>query len=198
MGHGSGPPADPFFCFGEWLAEAREREAAWVEVMTLATAGEDGRPSARAVALTGWDQQGLVFFTDTRSRKARQVAARPAAAAVFLWPTRHQVRVEGTVAELSDAESDAGFESTPRQGRLVVWASAQDEVVPDREALKRRLAEVDARFAGGDPPRPPWWRAYRLTPATFEFWAAAEDALHDRFRYRRGGGGQWTVERLAP
>jgi pyridoxamine 5'-phosphate oxidase len=195
----SEPPAGPFARFAEWLAEAREREAGWAEVMTLATVGEDGRPSARAVVLTGWDERGLVFFTDCRSRKAAEFAARPAVAAVFLWPgCSHQVRVEGTVAELPEFESDAGFESTPRQGQLVVWASRQDDVVPDRQALEHRLAEVTARFAGGDVPRPPWWRAYRVTPAAFEFWATAGDALHDRFRYRLDGHGHWTVERLAP
>ncbi len=192
-------PADPFSRFGDWLAEARERELGWAEVMTLATAAADGRPSARAVVLNGWDQRGLVFFTDCRSRKAAEFAARPAVAAVFLWPAgQHQVRVEGTVAELSEAESDAGFESTPRQGRLVVWASPQDEVVAGRDQLEQRLAEVKARFAGGDVPRPPWWRGYRLAPAAFEFWAARDDALHDRFRYRRGDDGPWMVARLAP
>lgn len=192
-------PADPFSLFGAWLAEHRDAQAAWAEVMTLATAGADGQPSARAVVLEGWDERGLVFFTDCRSRKAAEFAARPAVAAVFLWPAgQHQVRVEGTVAELSEAESDAGFESTPRQGRLVVSASPQGEVVPDRRHLEQRLAEVEARFAGGPVPRPPWWRGYRVIPATFEFWASSDDALHDRFRYRRGDGGGWAVQRLAP
>jgi pyridoxamine 5'-phosphate oxidase len=191
--------ADPFARFGAWLADAREREARWAEVMTLATVGEDGHPSARAVVLTGWDERGLVFFTDCRSRKAAEFAARPAVAAVFLWPAgQHQVRVEGTVTELPGAGSDAGFEATPRQGRLVVWASRQDEVVPGREPLEQRLFEVEERFAGGDVPRPPWWQGYRLTPTAFEFWASGDDALHDRFRYRRGDDGGWVVERLAP
>ena len=193
------PGADPFSRFGAWLAEARAREAGWAEVMVLATAGPGGEPSARAVVVTGWDDRGLVFFTDCRSRKAAEFAARPAVAAAFLWPcTRRQVRVEGTVAELSEAEADAGFESTPRQGRLVLWASHQDEVVPDRDHLEQRLAEAEARFAGSDVPRPPWWRAYRLAPTCFEFWAASDDALHDRFRHRLGDGGHWVLERLAP
>jgi pyridoxamine 5'-phosphate oxidase len=192
-------PADPFSRFGEWLAEEREQDGGWAEVMVLATIGADGRPSSRAVVLTGWDERGFEFFTDSRSRKAAEFAAHPAVAAVFLWPGgQHQVRVEGTVAELSEAESDAGFESTPRQGRLVVWASAQDAVVPDRAPLEQCLAEVDARFAGGEVPRPPWWRGYRLAPATFEFWSATGNALHDRFRYRQGDDGRWAVDRLAP
>jgi pyridoxamine 5'-phosphate oxidase len=191
--------ADPFARFGAWLAEGREREARWAEVMTLATVGEDGRPSARAVVLTAWDERGFEFFTDCRSRKAAEFADRPAVAAVFLWPaTGRQVRVEGSVIELSEAESDAGFEPTPRQGRLVVWASPQDEVVPDRRHLEQRLAEAEARFAGGEVPRPPWWRGYRLTPTVFEFWASSDDALHDRFRHRPGDDGDWVVERLAP
>ncbi len=192
------PATDPFSRFREWLNQAREREPRWAEVMTLATVGGDGRPSARAVVVTGWDGRGLEFFTDCRSRKAAEFAARPAVAAVFLWPaTGRQVRVEGTVVELSEAESDAGFASTPRQGRLVVWASPQDEVVPDRRHLEQRLAEVEARFAGGEVPRPPWWRGYRVTPDVFEFWASSDDALHDRFRHRRDGD-QWALERLAP
>ena len=167
--------------------------------MTLATAGEDGRPSCRAVVLTAWDGLGFVFFTDARSRKAAEFAARPGVAAVFLWPAgQHQVRVEGTVTELSEAESDAGFDSTPHQGRLVVWASHQGEVVPDRHQLEQRLAEVERRFADGEVPRPPWWRAYRLAPDAFEFWASRNDALHDRWRYRRDEGGAWILERLAP
>ena len=190
---------DPFSRFRAWLDEARDREPRWAEVMVLATAGSEGRASARAVVLTGWDEEGLVFFTDCRSRKGADLAAQPVAAAVFLWPvTQRQVRVEGPVAELSEAESDASFESTPRRGRLVVWASPQDEVVPDREHLEQRLAEVESRFAGGEVPRPPWWRGYRLRPDTFEFWAARDDALHDRFRHRWEAGGRWLPERLAP
>jgi pyridoxamine 5'-phosphate oxidase len=190
--------ADPFSRWEAWLSEAREREAAWAEVMTLATAAADGRPSARAVVLTGCDRGGLVFFTDRRSRKAAELAVRPWAAAVFLWPAaQRQVRVEGKVTELSDEESHAAFGSTPRQGRLVVWASTQDEVVSGRNELERRLEEAQRRFAGGDVPRPPWWRAHRLEPAAFEFWESSPDALHDRYRHRLVDGA-WVVERLAP
>jgi pyridoxamine 5'-phosphate oxidase len=192
------PEVDPFSRWEAWLSEAREREAGWAEVMTLATAAADGRPSARAVVLVSCDGTGLVFFTDRRSRKAAELAVRPWAAAVFVWPAGpRQVRVEGAVAELSDQESDTAFGSTPRQGRLVVWASPQDEVVSGRDELERRLEEARARFAGGDVPRPPWWRAYRLEPAVFEFWESSTDALHDRFRHRLVDGA-WVVERLAP
>ena len=192
-------PGDPFSCFGAWLDEARDREATWAEVMVLATVGAGGQPSARAVVLESWNDRGLVFCTDCRSRKAAEFAARPQAAAVFLWPvTARQVRVEGTVAELSEADSDAAFGATPHQGRLVVWASRQDDVVADRAEIERRLDEAEARFAGGEVPRPPWWRAYRLSPTTFEFWAASDDALHDRFRHRLEDGGRWVAERVAP
>jgi pyridoxamine 5'-phosphate oxidase len=190
--------ADPFSRFGTWLSEARDREAGWAEVVTLATAGEDGRPSARAVVLTGWDERGLVFFTDRRSRKAADLAVQPWAAAVILWPAcQRQVRVEGTAVELSDDDSDAGFGSTPRQGRLVVWAVTQDEVVSGRDVLEHRVGEATVRFAGSEVPRPPWWQGYRLEAVAFEFWEASPDALHDRFRHRRVDG-SWVVERLAP
>jgi pyridoxamine 5'-phosphate oxidase len=198
----TGPDASPFLRFHRWLDEARLRERRWAAVMTLATVAANGRPSCRSVLMTDWDERGVVFFTDDRSRKAGELAGNPWAAAVFLWPaSERQVRVEGRVAPLSsapsDPESDRRFGTTPRQARLAVWAARQGEVIPDREVLERLVEEAEGRF-GDEVPRPPWWRAYRLDPVAFEFWESRPDALHDRLRHHRLEDGSWAVERLAP
>jgi pyridoxamine 5'-phosphate oxidase len=166
--------------------------------MTVATATPDGRPSSRAVVLTGWDERGLVFCTDDRSRKSAELAANPSVAAVFLWPgCQRQVRVEGRVAPVSDEESDQNFAATPRPARLAVWAARQGEVLADRSVLEQGWKEADDHYQE-EVPRPPWWRGYRLEPHAFEFWEASPDGLHDRRRYDRLDNGTWRVEQLAP
>jgi pyridoxamine 5'-phosphate oxidase len=192
------PSPEPFGHFGSWFAEATAREARWANVMTVATATADGRPSSRAVVLTGWDERGLVFCTDERSRKVTELAANPWVAAVFLWPAcERQVRVEGQVAPVSDEEADRSFTTTPRPARLAVWATRQGKVIADRSVLERGWKEADDRHRE-DVPRPPWWRGYRLQPHAFEFWEASPDALHHRRRYDRLDDRTWRVERLAP
>jgi pyridoxamine 5'-phosphate oxidase len=181
-----------------WLEEARSAGLELPEAMTLATADADGRPSARTVLLKGVDADGFRFFTNTESRKARDLAANPRAALVFHWALepRRQVTVVGTVAPLPHDEAEAYYRTRPLGSRLGAWASRQSTVVPGREALERAFAEAEAAY-GEDPPLPPWWGGYLLTPDRVELWENRENRLHDRFRYTREDGA-WRLDRLAP
>jgi pyridoxamine 5'-phosphate oxidase len=189
---------DPFAEFARWFAEAQAADAAEVNAMVLATATPDGRPSARVVLLKGFDQRGLVFFTDYRSRKAGELAANPRAALALYWDElERQVRVEGTVERTSAEESDLYYRSRPVGSRLGAWASHQSRPIASREELEAGLRDVERRFGGSDVPLPPHWGGFRVMPERFEFWQGRENRLHDRIRYQREGGG-WTIERLSP
>jgi pyridoxamine 5'-phosphate oxidase len=191
--------ADPLDEFASWFAAAAGSGMREPNAMTLATVGADGRPSARVVLLKGFDQAGFVFFTNYESRKGRELAAGSGAALVFYWPElERQVRVEGAVERVSPAESDAYFQSRPLGSRLGAWASPQSQPIGGREELEARLAEVTARFAGGEPPRPPQWGGVRVRHEVVEFWQGRPSRLHDRIRYRRDEVGAWLIERLAP
>jgi len=185
--------------FARWLEEARAGGIELPEAMTLATADAAGRPSARTVLLKSVDGDGFRFFTNTESRKARELAENSDAALVFHWPLdpRRQVTVTGTVEPLPRDESEAYFRTRPLGSRLGAWASRQSEVVSDREPLERAFAEAEAAY-GDDPPLPPWWGGYLLRPTRLEFWQNRPNRLHDRFRYSLGPDGAWTLERLAP
>jgi pyridoxamine 5'-phosphate oxidase len=167
--------------------------------MTLATAGADGVPSARMVLLKGAEEDGFRFFTNTESRKGRELAENPHAALVFHWTQepRRQVTVAGRVEPLPRTESETYFRTRPLGSRLGAWASRQTTVIPGREALDRAFAAAEAEH-GDDPPLPPWWGGYLLVPERLEFWQNRPDRLHDRFRYTREADGAWIVERLAP
>lgn len=166
--------------------------------MVLATATPDGRPSTRTVLLKGYDERGLVFFTNRGSRKGRELAANPWAGALLPWhELQRQVIVTGPVAPLPDADSDAYFASRPRDAQLGAWASQQSTVLPGRAELEAAHAAVQERFAGGPVPRPPHWGGYRISPDEVEFWQGRTGRLHDRLRFRRTGEA-WVVERLAP
>ena len=193
---------DPLEQFRQWLEAARTATGARDDTMVLATSTPDGRPSARAVLMRGLDENGLVFYTDTRSRKGEELAANPRAAVVFLWPVlERQVRVEGEVAPVSGAEADAYFVLRPRGHRLAAWASAQSRPLDDRAELERRMRSLEAQYADGNVPRPPYWGGYRLTPAEWEFWQGRENRVHDRVVYRRRaapGSDGWERVRLSP
>jgi pyridoxamine 5'-phosphate oxidase len=192
---------DPVEQFRTWFSAAAGKSGIELpETMVLATATADGAPSARAVLLKGVDERGFVFFTNYESRKARELAENPRAALVFLWgPLGRQVRVEGDVARLPAAESEAYFRTRPFGSRVGASASPQSAVVPSREAFEARVAELTAKYAGREDelPLPPTWGGFRIAPTSIEFWQRRDDRLHDRLRYRRADGG-WIVERLAP
>lgn len=183
-----------------WWDEAEAAAVPEPEAVTLATASPSGRPSARMVLLKGFDAEGLLLYTNYRSRKSSELADNPWAALVVWWPElRRQVRVEGNVARLPAEESDAYFATRPRGSQLGAWASPQSEVLASREELERRFAEVSERFAGQEEiPRPAHWGGYRLVPVAVEFWQSRENRLHDRLRYRREQDAPWRLERLAP
>ena len=191
---------DPMAQFRRWLDEARAAGVALPEAMTLATTGADGLPSARTVLLKGAEEDGFRFFTNTESRKGRELAENPHAALVFHWTQepRRQVTVAGRVAPLPRAESEAYFRTRPLGSRLGAWASRQTTVIPGREALDQAYAAAEAEH-GDDPPLPPWWGGYLLVPSRLEFWQNRPYRLHDRFRYTRAEDGErWMLERLAP
>jgi pyridoxamine 5'-phosphate oxidase len=167
--------------------------------VTLATADEEGRPSARLVLLKGFDQRGFVFFTNRTSRKGDQLAVNPNAALCFHWPAiGEQVRVEGTVELVSDEESDVYFATRPRESQIGAWCSRQSRPSPGRAVLEDRYHEIEERFAGKPIPRPRWWGGYRVIPERIEFWKHGEHRLHDRTLYARASDGGWVTELLDP
>lgn len=190
--------ADPVAQFKLWFDQAVLAEAREPNAMTVATVGGDGRPSARMMLLKGFEAGQFVFYTNRESRKGRELGANPRAALVFVWlAARRQVLVTGTVEEVSEAESDAYFASRPRGSQLAAWASPQSAPVPSRADLDAAAADMAARFAGREVPRPSFWGGYRVVPDAMEFWQGRADRLHDRFRFDRREGG-WDVERLGP
>jgi pyridoxamine 5'-phosphate oxidase len=188
---------DPIRQFEKWFQDALQAKVALPNAMTLATVDALGAPSARVVLLKGIEDGGFVFYTNYRSRKGLEMEARAAACMVFLWSDlERQVRIEGAVAKVSGADSDAYYASRPLGARLSAWASAQSEPVADRAVLEKSYSENQERY-GEQPPRPPHWGGYRVVPHAVEFWQGRADRLHDRLLYTRTHAG-WTLGRLAP
>lgn len=189
----------PFPLFARWLEQVRESGAIEANAMILSTVGENGTPSSRTVLLKGADESGLVFFTNYDSQKGREIARNPAVALLFYWPSHErQVRVVGTAAMVSSAESDAYFASRPPGNQIGAAISPQSEVIENRAWLEGRMAEAQMRVAAdGSIARPDNWGGYRIAPAIYEFWQGRPDRLHDRLRFHLDNE-RWVVERLAP
>lgn len=189
--------AEPFAPFERWFAEASKAEED-AHAMTLATAAEDGIPSARVVLLHGHDGRGFVFYTNLGSRKSLELFSNPHAALCFLWKSlRRQVRIEGLVEPVAEAEADAYFAGRPRESRIGAWASDQSRTLASRGVLEDRVEEFTRRFGENDVPRPPFWSGFRLAPQRVEFWQERPFRLHDRWLFIREGE-KWRRERLFP
>lgn len=189
--------SDPLAQFTLWLGQAIDGKLPEPNAMTLATVGDDGRPSTRVVLIKGFDARGIVWYTNYQSRKGRELAAHAAAALQFHWVELERVvRIEGHVEMASAEESDAYFASRPLDSRIGAWASPQSQVIESRAILVGNAAKFGARFLL-NPPRPPHWGGYRLRPDRWEFWQGRRSRLHDRLRYRLENGA-WVRERLAP
>jgi pyridoxamine 5'-phosphate oxidase len=192
------PPDDPFSLFDRWYGEASRAEHHETTAMTLATSDADGRVSARVVLLKHHDRDGFVFYTNLGSRKSGALQENPHAALLFWFPVlQRQIRIEGVVTPVSEADADAYFASRPRGSQLGAWASDQSRPLEDRATLERRLEDLKQRYDGQTVPRPPHWGGWRLAPDWFEFWHEGAARLHDRITYTSTTGG-WTIRRLYP
>ena len=189
--------ADPLQQFDQWLQEAIKAEIAEPNAMTVATVGSNMRPSTRVVLIKGYDERGIVWYTNYDSRKGKELAGNPFAALQFHWVDLERVvRIEGRVKRVSAQESDAYFNSRPLDSRIGAWASPQSQVISGRSVLVTNAAKYGAQFLL-NPPRPPHWGGFRLVPDRWEFWQGRKSRLHDRLRYELRNN-EWVRERLAP
>ena len=185
--------------FANWWDDAIKSEIEEVNAMTLATVNHEGNPTARIVLLKGFDENGFVFFTNYNSHKGEALSKHPYASLVFFWKElERQVRIEGSVSRINEAESDAYFNSRPAESRIGAWASPQSQVITNRDILEENIKKYQLQYAGNDIPRPPHWGGYLIRPTLVEFWQGRPNRLHDRILYTLQIGNEWKMERLAP
>lgn len=193
------PDREPLALFDAWFGEAQASEPNDANAMALATATADGRPSVRMVLLKEHGPEGFVFYTNAQSRKGEEIAANPQAALLFHWKSlRRQVRIEGSLSEVTASEADAYFRSRSRVSQLGSAASDQSRPLPGREVYIERVRALAERLPEGGVPRPAHWTGFRLVPEAIEFWLDREGRLHDRRRFTRSLDSGWTSTLLYP
>lgn len=189
---------DPFVQFGIWFQDVVNSEIQFPNAFTLSTSTNSGVASSRMVLLKDFDERGFQFFTNSNSKKGKEISINPLASICFWWEiVERQIRIEGKIELLFDKEIDEYFKTRPRGSQIGAWASDQSSVIESREVLDRKFQEYEKEFEGKDIPRPHYWNGYRLVPNMFEFWQGRFDRLHDRLRYRLDNV-KWIIERLAP
>ncbi len=189
---------NPLVQFASWFKQAQDAQVPEPNAMTLATVDAHNQPSARIVLIKEARQDGFVWFTNYNSRKGHDLQEQPKASLLFFWQQlERQVRVEGIVSRVDDAESDAYYHSRPTNSKLGAWSSPQSEVIADRSVIETDMQRYTAEF-GNQPPRPPHWGGYILKPTYFEFWQGRASRLHDRIAYQLSEDGNWQIVRLAP
>jgi pyridoxamine 5'-phosphate oxidase len=189
---------NPVEQFQLWFAQAVAADILEPNAMTLATVTATGKPSARIVLLKAVDDRGFVFYTNYDSQKGVELKQAPHAALVFLWADlERQVRIEGKVELVSEAEATDYFHSRPVSSQLGAWASDQSRVIADRSILERQLAQLELKYHNQEIPKPPHWGGIRVIPEEIEFWQGRPSRLHDRLRYQLVAG-KWQIDRLAP
>jgi pyridoxamine 5'-phosphate oxidase len=190
---------EPFLLFAAWMDDATKSEPADPNAMAVATVDSDGMPNVRMVLMKGFDDRGIVFYTNFDSAKGRELETNPKAALLFHWKSRtRQVRFRGPVEAVSDAEADAYFASRSRLSQIGAWASKQSAPLESRLAFEKSIALYTAKYAIGSVPRPPRWSGFRIRPISIEFWEDRPFRLHDRVTFARQNDGTWTKTRLYP
>lgn len=192
--------AEPFTQFTHWFDQALASAMPEANAFVLATATAQGQPSQRSVLLKYYDHQGFVFYTNTSSRKAQEIAANPQVSMLFPWYTlQRQVKIEGRVEAVSREQTLRYFLSRPKDSQLGAWASPQSQVIDSRQLLRQQWAKMKEKFRDGEIPLPDFWGGYRIVPSAIEFWQGQPSRLHDRFLYRRADEqADWLIQRLAP
>lgn len=189
----------PMHLFSDWFQQCLKEMPDQVNIMTLSTVSANNTPSSRLVLLKHFDEQGFVFYTNYKSRKAEDLAGNPYAALNFWWERFfRQVRIEGLVEKVSAKDSDHYFRTRDRGSQLGAWASPQSEIIANRDLLDTSVAALEKKYHGQDVPRPPHWGGFRVIPQRIEFWQGRLNRLHDRFRYTKNEDGSWQLDRLAP
>lgn len=189
---------NPIEQLGQWLKYAIEKKVPEPNAMNLATVGADGKPSSRILLLKQIRDDGLVFFSNYRSKKGRQIEENPNCAVNFVWyELERQVRIEGQIQKITEQESDLYFNTRSADSKIGAWASEQSEVVPGREYLDKQVKDFESKFDSYMIERPSYWGGYIIRPSLFEFWQGRKNRLHDRIQYRYKDG-SWIIERLAP
>ncbi len=190
---------NPITQFEKWFKEAMMSDLLEPNIMTLATASPDGKPSARVVLLKGFDQNGFIFYTNYLSRKGKEIAKNPYASLVFYWhELERQVRIEGTIEKLGKEESERYFQSRPKDSQIGALASPQSQEIESRKELEAKWLELEEKYHNKDVPKPSFWGGYIVRPQLIEFWQGRPGRLHDRLLFKRVDKATWKLVRLAP